>query len=56
LPPGWTGLGGKENTPFVSEVPPDAIAYNPSQQYKLNRVIQNGTQYYIAKQSIKYRN
>ena len=56
LPPGWTGLGGKENTPFISEVPPDAIAYNPSQQYKLNRVIQNGTHYYIAKQSIKYRN
>lgn len=56
LPPGWTGLGGKENAPFVSEVPPDAIPYNPSQQYKLNRVIQNGTSYYIAKQSIKYRN
>ncbi len=56
LPPGWTNLEGKENVPFLSEVPPDAIPYNPSQQYKLNRVIQNGTSYYIAKQSINYRN
>ena len=56
LPPGWTNLEGKENVPFISEVPPDAIPYEPNQQYKLNRVIQNGTSYYIAKQSINYRN
>jgi hypothetical protein len=56
IPPGWTNLEGQENVPFVSEVPPDAIPYQSSQQYTLNRVIQNGTDYYIAKQTLQHRN